>query len=165
MSGEIYRWPVSALAGDYLRSGIGFALSTLFFLLVTPGSIAFYALLILAVLFGLYLVQTALRARTVLTLLPEGLAVAGFFGHRLINWKALDHFALRYYTLRRDKQAGWMDLKLGSGGYAITLDDRLAGFRPILERAWEAARERDIGISSSTYANLTAAGLLPKTPV
>ncbi len=165
MSEAIYRWPLSALAGDYLRSGIGFALSFLFFLLVPPGSIAFFALLALAVLFGLYLAQTALRARTVLTLLPEGLAVTGFFGNRLISWKALDQFALRYYTLRREKGAGWMDLKLGSGGYTVTIDDRLDGFRSILARSWQAACERDIGISSSTYANLTAAGLLAKTPV
>jgi hypothetical protein len=165
MSEEIYRWPRRALAGDYLRSGIGFGLSFLFFLLIPPRSIAFFAFLILTVIFGLYLAQTALRARMVLTLLPEGLAVTGFFGNRLIRWQALDHFALRYYALRREKGAGWMDLKLGSGGYTVAIDDRLDGFRSILERSWQAARERDIGISSSTYANLTAAGLLAKTPV
>ena len=165
MSEAIYRWPSTALAGDYVRSGLGFALSFLFFLLVQPGSVSFFALLALSVVFGLYLAQTALRAHTALTLLPEGLAIAGFFGHRVIRWEALDHFALRYYTLRRGKAAGWMDLKLGSGGYSITLDDRLDGFRAVLERAWDAARRRDIEISSSTYANLTTAGLLPKSPL
>ncbi len=165
MTDDIWRWPRAALAGDYLRSGIGFGISLLFLLLVPLGSIASFSFLILTVIFSLYLAQTVLRAKTTLALLPEGLAVAGFFGNRVIRWDALDQFSLRYYTLRRDKAAGWMDLKLGSGRNIVTLDDRLDGFRPILARAWEAARERDIGISSSTYANLTAAGLLPKSPV
>jgi hypothetical protein len=165
MNEETYSWPRAAVIGDYMRSGIGFGASFLFLLLVTPASLAFVFFLVLSIVFGLYLAQTVLRAHTVLMLLPEGLEVRGFLGNRMIRWDALDQFALRYYTLRRDKEAGWMDLKLASGGATVTLDDRLEGFRPILERAWEAARARDIGISSTTYANLTAAGLLPKSPV
>ena len=165
MTKATYRWPAAALRADYLRGGFGFAASLLLALLIPPPSIAFFVFLGLTIVFGLYLAQAALRARTSLTLLPEGLAVAGFFGNRLIRWDTLDQFALRYYTLRRDKEAGWMDLKLASGKDAVTFDDRLDGFRPILERAWEAARARDIGISSATYANLTAAGLLPKSSV
>jgi len=164
MSEAVFRWPRTALLGDFFRSGIGFVLTLSFLLLVPFRSLAFFAFSPIVVIFGLYVAQTALRARSVMTLLPEGLAVEGIFGRRIIRWAALDVFALRYYTLRRDKQAGWMDLKLGSAGYSITLDDRLGGFHSILERAWQAARERDIGISSSTYANLTAAGLLSKSP-
>lgn len=163
MSEAVYRWPRTALLADFLRSGIGFVLTLLFLLLVPFRSFAFFAFSPIVVIFGLYVAQTGLRARSVMTLLPEGLAVDGIFGQRIIRWDALDLFSLRYYTLRRDKQAGWMDLKLGSAGYSITLDDRLGGFHSILERAWQAARERDIGISSSTYANLTAAGLLSKS--
>ena len=165
MTAETYRWPRMAVIGDYWRSGIGFAVSLFFLVLVPVVSIAFVLAFALTIVFGLYLAQTALRAHTTLTLLPEGLAVSSLFGNRVIRWDTLDQFALRYYTLRRDREAGWMDLKLSSGGASITLDDRLDGFRPILERAWEAARARDIGISSSTYANLTAAGLLSKSPV
>jgi len=165
MSEEVYRWPRAAIIADYWRSGLAFAACFVVALLVPPLSIAFALFAPLAIVFGLYLAQTILRARTVLKLEPEGLAVSGFLGTRTIRWDALDRFALRYYTLRRDKEAGWLDLKLGGGGTSITLDDRMDGFRHILERAWEAARSRDIGISSSTYANLTAAGVLPKSPV
>jgi hypothetical protein len=162
---ETYRWPPSAITADYIRSGIAFALSALFLLLVPLGSFVSYALIALVGVFGAYLGQVFLRARTQLTLLPEGLAASGFFGTKVIRWDALDQFALRYYALRRDKEGGWMDLKLGAGGIVVTLDDRLDGFRLILERAWKAARDRDLGISSSTYANLTAAGLLQKSSV
>ena len=166
MTEEIYRWPRNAIRGDFLRGGIGFAASLLFFILVGGVTSPIGILLgLLAVVFGLFLDQAFLRANTAIKLLPEGLAVAGFFGTTLVRWDALDLFVLRYYTLRRDKQAGWLDLKLGSGSAKITIDDRFDGFRPILERAWQAARVRDIGISSSTYANLTAAGLLQKSSV
>lgn len=162
---ETYRWPSRAITADYVRSGIAFALSALFLLLVPLGSLISYLLLALVGIFGAYLGQVFLRARSQLTLLPEGLAISGFFGTHLIRWDALDQFALRYYALRRDKAEGWMDLKLGAGRTVVTLDDRLDGFRPILERAWKAARDRDLGISSSTYANLTAAGLLQRSSV
>jgi hypothetical protein len=160
---ESYRWPQRAIVADYLRSGVAFAVSFLLFLLMPLGSMISLALIALAAVFGLYLAQVFLRARMHLKLLPEGLAVSGFFGTQVIRWDTLDQFALRYYTLRRDKEAGWMDLKLAGGGASVTLDDRLDGFRPILERAWAAARNRDLGISSSTYANLTAVGLLQKS--
>jgi hypothetical protein len=163
MSAEVYHWPRAAIIADYWRSGPAFAACLIATLFMPPISIAFVLFAAIAVVFGLYLCQTVLRARTALRLKPEGLAISGYFGDRLIRWDALDQFALRYYTLRRDKEAGWMDLKLGDGVAKITLDDRVDGFRSILERAWEAARSRDIGISSSTYANLTAAGLLPKS--
>mgnify|MGYP000877332674 CR=1 FL=1 len=163
MSAGAYRWPRAALIADFWRSGPAFAACILGVLLLPPLSVAFIVLVLLALVFGLYLGQTVLRSRAVMTLDPDGLAISGYFGDRMIRWDALDQFALRYYTLRRDKEAGWMDLKLAAGGTKITLDDRLDGFRPILERAWEAARARDLGISSSTYANLTSAGLLPKS--
>jgi len=164
MSEAVYRWPRAAIVADYWRSGIGFGASFLFMLLVPPLSLAFPLFAGLAIVFGLYLAQTILRARTKLKLEPEGLAVVGALGSKLIRWDALNHFALRYYTLRRDKEAGWLDLKLRSPTATITLDDRVDGFRAILERAWAAAQARVLGISSSTYANLTAAGLLPRSP-
>jgi hypothetical protein len=164
MSGDAYRWPRTAMIADYWRSGVGFSVSFLIALFVPVVSLAFLFFAVLAVIFGLYLAQTVLRANTTLRLDPDGLSVSGVFGTTMIRWDALDHFALRYYTLRRDKEAGWLDLKLRSPAASISLDDRVGGFRAILDRAWEAARARDIGISSSTYANLTAAGLLPKSP-
>jgi len=164
MNDQVYRWPRAAVFADYLRSGIGFGASFIFMLLVQPLSPAFLFFAALAIVFGLYLALTIMRARTSLKLEPDGLTVSGVLGAKMIRWDALDHFALRYYTLRRDKEAGWLDLKLRSPAASITLDDRVDGFRAILERAWQAAQARDIGISSSTYANLTAAGLLPKSP-
>ncbi len=164
MTGEIYHWPTTALHGDLVRTGLGFLACAAVLLLVPPTSIVFIAFVVPTIVFAAYVMQTLLRTTTTLTLLPEGLAIQSYLGQRLIRWDTLDQFQLRYYTLRRDKETGWLDLKLGSPGSSITLDDRVEGFRPILERAWEAARARDIGISSSTYANLTAAGLLPKAP-
>jgi hypothetical protein len=159
MTGSAYRWPPGSLNGDYIRSGLGFGLSFFFAILVPIGSLVFPVLVTLTLVFAAFLAQTTLRARTAFALLPEGLGVSGFFGSRMFRWDELDHFALRYYTLRRDKEAGWMDLKLGAAGRTVTLDDRVDGFHAILARAWQAARDRDLGVSASTFANLTAAGL------
>ena len=164
MTDEVYRWPRNAVRGDLIRTGLGFLACAAVLLLVPTVSIMFAAFVIPTIVFASYVIQTLLRATTTLTIQPEGLGITNYLGQRLVRWDTLDEFQLRYYTLRRDKEAGWLDLKLGSPGSSITLDDRVEGFRPILERAWEAASARDIGISSSTYANLTAAGLLSKSP-
>jgi hypothetical protein len=159
----IHRWPAASLAGDFARGGVGFAV-TLFLLLVLPvASIAFAVCLILALVFGFYLADTARKLASHVELDEGGVRVTrGVAGGKTIRWGELERFELRYYSLRRDRKEGWMDLTLKGGGRTIKLDDRLDRFDRILACAFEAARTREVGLSQATYANLIAAGLLPK---
>lgn len=160
---SVHRWQPAALTGDLVRGIVAVAL-TLFFLLLVPAfTVAFYALLVLAVLFGLYLAGTVSRWRSVVEADDQGMRVAGgTFGTRTIAWAELKRFDLRHFPLSRDRTQGWMELKLSSDKASVTVDDRLERFDELLARAWVAARQAEVGVSDSTHANLVAAGLIAK---
>ncbi len=160
---SVHRWQPAALTGDLVRGLIAVALTLFFLLLVPVFTVAFYALLVLAALFGLYLAGTVSRWRSVVEADEQGLRVAGgMFGKRTIAWAELKRFDLRHFPLSRDRTQGWMELKLSSATVSVTIDDRLERFDDLLARAWVAARRAEVDVSDATHANLVAAGLIAK---
>jgi hypothetical protein len=161
---SIHRWPRAALTGDLVRGVVATGLALIFLLLVPALSLAFFGLLVLTVLFGLYLAGTVSRWTSVVEVDDEGMRVSGgLFGRRTLKWAELQRFELRHFPLSRDRTQGWMDLKLKSATSAVSIDDRLDRFDELLARAWAAAHRAEIGISDATNANLIAAGLIAKT--
>jgi hypothetical protein len=134
------------------------------FLLVTPvGSLLFWGVAGLTILFALYLMSTVSRITSVIEVNDEGVRLTGgLFGGRAIKWRELTDFQLRHFPLSRDRSRGWMDLKLKGSGRTITIDDRLDRFNEVLARAWDAARTADVGVSDTTHHNLIAAGIVAK---
>ena len=160
---SIHRWPPSALSGDLIRGSLATGVSFLLMILSPVPSIAFFGLLVLSLLFGLYLAGTVSRWTSVIEVDDQGLRLSGgLFGARQILWRDLKRFELRHFPLSRDREKGWMDLKLKGPVATVAIDDSLDRFNEVLARAWEAARAAELGISDSTHANLIAAGLLPK---
>ena len=49
---------------------------------------------------------------------------------------------LAYYSTRRDRRDGWMQLDLRSGWSSVRLDSRIEGFAELVERAARAADDR-----------------------
>ncbi|NOT38866.1 MAG: PH domain-containing protein [Alphaproteobacteria bacterium] len=158
---SVHRWQPSALTGDLVRGLVAAGLTLFFLLLVPVFTVAFYVLLVLAVLFGLYLAGTVSRWRSVVEADDAGLRVAGgFFGRRTIKWAELTRFELRHFPLSRDRTQGWMELKLTCPNATVSIDDRLERFSELLAHAWIAAQRAEIDISDTTHANLVAAGLI-----
>ncbi len=159
----IHRWPTQSLMGDLVRGALSTGIAFLFLLVSPIGSIAFWGMLGLTILFALYLITSVSRITSVVEVDAEGIKLSGgLFGRRAISWARLQKFELRYFPLSRDRSRGWMDLKLSGGGQTIAIDDRLDRFSEVLERAWVGARAAEVGISDATHHNLTAAGILPK---
>ena len=160
---SIHRWPPSALSADLIRGAIATGASVLWLIASEIPSISFGVALVLSLVFGLYLAGTVSRWTSVIEVDDQGLRLTGgLFGARTILWRDLKRFELRHFPLSRDRQQGWMDLKLKGPVATIAIDDKLDRFGEVLARAWEAARAAELGISDATHANLIAAGLLPK---
>lgn len=161
----IHRWPPRSLTGDFVRGMIALGVTLLLWLATPVGSLTFFGVLVLVILFGLYLATTVSRLTSVVEVDDHGLRLSGgLFGARTIKWAELQRFELRHFPLSRDRKEGWMDLKLkGARGHSVSIDDRLDRFSEVLARAWEAARAAELGISDATHANLSAAGILPKS--
>jgi hypothetical protein len=66
---------------------------------------------------------------------------------------------LAYYSTRRDRRDGWMQLELRAGASTIRFDSRIDGFNQLVERAALAAAARGVELSAATAGNLEALGI------
>jgi hypothetical protein len=153
-----FNYPASAMAGDYLRAAAGLGPTAVILATVSVGSIAAVVLGGFATIFGAFAIRTALRHGTSLEVSEAELRATGL-RHATIPWSALDRMKLAYYSTRRDRKSGWMQLELGAGRARLTLDSRLDGFDRLVRQAAIAAAERGLELSEATTANLQALGI------
>jgi len=153
------RYPRETLWADYVRAGAGVALCGA--PLLTLDVNRWLAVMLAAgfVLFGVFLVRTAMRQHTRYVLGPDTLCADGP-GGTLVEWSRLDRLKLSYYSTKRDRTSGWMQLSVGStGARAVKVDSALEGFHDIVERAARAAEQNKLELNLSTRANLKSMGI------
>jgi hypothetical protein len=153
-----HAYPASAMIGDYLRAAAGF-LPTAAILAIAPVGAGADAILGgLAALFSVFGIRTALRHATRVEMTDTGVSTAGPLSAS-IRWAELDGVKLAYYSTRRDRRDGWMQLELRAGSARIRLDSRIDGFPKLVERASRAAEIRGLELGAATAANLEALGI------
>lgn len=148
------RYPPSALCRDYVCGGIGILLCGIPLMLTPLPPLTVVICLLLAALFGLYLWQTGRRQRTRIALTSSGIQDPA--NGVTIRWDAVSRVALRYFSVRRDGEAGWLELTLTGNGEVLKLDSRLVGFGEIARRAAEAAANNRLAVDSVTRRNFDA---------
>jgi hypothetical protein len=158
-----FGYPASAMTGDYLRAAAGLVPTLAIFATVSVGSVAAVVLGGFAVIFGAFAVRTGLRHATRLEISDIGLHATGL-RQATIPWAELDRMKLSFYSTRRDRKSGWMQLQLGAGRTRLSLDSRLDGFETIVRHAATAAAERDLALSDATAANLQALSIRVPDP-
>lgn len=151
-------YPTSAMVGDYLRSAAGLVPALLLVVLVRVGDAVLIAAAGFAAIFAIFGVRAVLRHRTRLEMTETGLRAHGV-RHQAVAWSDLDRMKLAYYSTRRDRQNGWMQLQLSAGRVRLDLDSRIAGFDRLVRRAAEAAAARGLALSDATIANLRSLGV------
>jgi hypothetical protein len=78
----------------------------------------------------------------------------------MVEWNRLDRMKLSYFSTKRDRSAGWMQLVIGStGARTVKVDSSLDGFYDIVERAARAAEQRGLELSRTTRVNLRSMGI------
>jgi hypothetical protein len=153
------RYPRETLWADYVRASIGVLLCGLPLLLIYVNQWLGFFLAAGFVLFALFLVRTALRHRTRYLLGADTLCADGPAGG-IVEWRRLDRLKLSYFSTKRDRSDGWMQLSVGStGGRTVKIDSSLEGFHDVVERAAHAAGEAGLTLSEATRANLKAMGI------
>jgi hypothetical protein len=153
-----FSYPTSAMAGDYLRAAAGLVPTGAILATVSVGDVAAVVLGGFATIFGAFAVRTALRHGTSLEVDDVELRATGL-RQATIPWDRLDRMKLAFYSTRRDRKSGWMQLELGAGGARLSLDSRLDGFDRLVRYAATAAAERGLELSEATAANLQALGV------
>jgi hypothetical protein len=157
-------YPASAMIGDYARAAAGLVPAAVLFATTPVGSVATVVLGGFAAVFAAFGLRTALRHGTSLEMTETELRVRGPWSGT-IAWKRLDRLKLAYYSTRRDRTSGWMQLEIGAGGRRIRLDSRIEGFDRVVQRAAVAAAERGIELNEATASNLESLGIRLPLPV
>ena len=155
-----HRYPARAVLLDYLYSGLGLLFTLGPLGLAASAGPAAWVLGGLGALFAVYGARTVLRHRTCLKLSEEGLIVEGVW-RRHLPWDLLTRCTLGYYSTRRNRDRGWMQLTLKAGGRGLRIDSQIEGFDRIVRRAVHAAADCSIALDHTTQENLRALGLVP----
>jgi hypothetical protein len=151
-------YPASAMIGDYLRAAAGLVPAGAIFATTPVAPVPATLLGGFAIVFGIFGVRTALRHNTSIEMTDAEIRAHGLVERR-IAWAELDRLRLAYFSTRRDRKSGWMQLELSGGGGKLSLDSRIAGFGEVVRRAAEAAAVRHIRVSEATATNLEALGV------
>ena len=151
-------YPASAMVGDYLRAAAGLVPVAVLFATTPVGAVAAGVLGGFAAIFGAFGLRTALRHGTSVEVNETALTASGLW-HTTIRWDELDRMRLAYYSTRRDRRSGWMQLDLGAGNARVRLDSRIEGFDQVVRHAAEVAVARGIALNDATVSNLKALGI------
>jgi hypothetical protein len=151
-------YPTSAMLGDYLRAAAGFVPATAILAAVPVDPAAGAVLGGFAALFALFGIRTMLRHGTRFEMSDSALRATGLLKASIV-WEKLDRMRLSYYSTRRDRHNGWMQLELRSGWSSIHLDSRIEGFGQLLEKSARAAERRGLPLDVATLANLAVLGV------
>lgn len=153
-------YPTAAMIGDYLRAAAGLVPAAVMYATVPFGAAGTVAIGGFAAIFAIFGLRTVVRHGTSLEMTETELRATGL-QRRTIAWAELDRLKLAYFSTRRDRKSGWMQLELGAGGTKVGLDSRIDGFDLLVRRAAAAAAERRLDLSDATLANLRSLGLDP----
>lgn len=153
-----HRYARRELNGDLLRAGAGIALCAVPLAFADVGTTGLYVLAAPAALFAVFGARTLRNRRVVIEVDENGIGNGRRPGGR-IAWSELDTIKLSYFSTRRDRENGWMQLKLSGGGERLAITSALDGFETVCRAAWRAARAGEIEISDATARNFAALGL------
>ncbi|MEZ5668228.1 MAG: hypothetical protein R3F55_12475 [Alphaproteobacteria bacterium] len=152
-----HRYDRKELYRDYGRSAAGLVL-TLGPLAVTGASGAAAIVLGgLAGVFALFGLRTGVRQKTAVQVGPGAISTQGL-RRVTVRWDEVRRVKLSYFSTRRDRQRGWMQLMLRGDGGAIRLDSQLEDFEAVVAQAAAAVVRHGIAVSDTTAANFAAYG-------
>ena len=152
------RYPLSSLVYDYLRGIVGLGISGVILQSIDTDTPILWVILGLAVLFLVWLTNTALRHFNRIRFDEEGLQSMPW-PKKAIAWNGLEEMALRYYSTRRKRKDGWMTLTLKSGKNRIDIESSLPHFADIVARAAYAAKQSNLLVDQVTLDNMNALGV------
>ena len=153
----IYRYPLQAVLGDYTRGALGLAVTAGPMLLTSVSGAAMVVLGLLSFLFLLFGIQTWKRQHMRIGVTESDIMV---LPKRLtLPWSALEEVKIHYYSTRRERDQGWMELSLRAKGRRIRLDSSMEGFDDIARRAANSALSNGLKLNQGSVHNFKALGI------
>jgi len=155
---RVFTYPHRSLLGSYLRASLGIVLTLVPLLLLNPISVIVYLLVFLLCVFVGYGLRAIIRQFTRFEVSGACIVMSGPV-KRSMNWEELKGFSLNYYSTRRDREAGWMHLRLKGGGVRLGIDSTISDFEELVGLALHAATQNGVVLDAVTARNLRALGI------
>ncbi|HIC59628.1 MAG TPA: hypothetical protein EYO71_06095 [Rhodospirillales bacterium] len=156
-----YGYSFSSVGGDFVRAIVGLVLCSLPVLLGLEFILALWLLVPLTAVFITFLVRIIIRSLPTVPVTDEWIRVNSFFDITLY-WADVTDFKLSYFTLWRNGEKGWMEMRLRNATNSVKIESSLVGFEAIASRAFAAAEANHISLNSTTTSNLEAFGFNSK---
>ncbi|MBP7335551.1 hypothetical protein [Niveispirillum sp.] len=157
---EFGHYPADVLKADGLRAAAGLAVTLGPLALVGFDAHPLVALPLLAGagLFGWLGLRTLARRGTHYRLTPQGLVLPRGFFMVMVRWDQITGVKLRYYSTKKDKSGGWMQLTIQAGRGRCSIESQLVGFDAIAARVAELVLERGLPVDEATKENFLSLG-------
>ncbi|MBI1207782.1 MAG: hypothetical protein GC191_10895 [Azospirillum sp.] len=144
---------------DYARAAGGLALTVVPLLAVPVSPWLAVPMLSAAGLFAVFLITTVRRQVSRIAVDDHAIRSKAPFGHTALRWAGLTKLRLRYFSTRRDRERGWLQLILSGADVTLRLDSALDRFDQVVSRAAAAAARNGLGLDPATVDNLAALGI------
>ncbi|MBJ7418591.1 MAG: hypothetical protein JHC88_24585, partial [Niveispirillum sp.] len=76
----------------------------------------------------------------------------------MVRWDQITGVKLRYYSTKKDKSGGWMQLTIRPGRGSCSIESQLTGFDTIAARVAEQVLERGLQVDATTKENFLSLG-------
>lgn len=150
-----HRYSARAINADLLRAGIGLVCCLVPLAAVDFGAVMTLVFAIPALLFAIFGLRTWRNRALTVRVDADGISTPS----TAIAWPDLTGVKLSYFSTRRDRENGWMQLKLQGRNRTIALNSALEDFETVCRAAFEAARHHDIELTDASARNFAALGL------
>lgn len=156
---SVHTYPPTAAVADFARAGAGLFLAAVPLLLADTLPVVTAILALLVLVFTIYAFRTARRQLTRVEIDEDGVSTSGPRPYA-VPWRSLKQVKLSYYSTRRDRTGGWMQLTIVGEARSLRVDSRIVGFHSLAARAALAAKEKGLKLDPTTLYNFQSLGLL-----
>ena len=153
-----FHYPVSNLWPDYLRAALGFGLTLLPMPYAINGNI-----LVMIIVFGLsalflsFGISTFIRQKSVVATSDQGIWIEGPRS-KAIKWDEVSEVDLRFFSTRKDREKGWLQMKISGPNTKIKADSNLDDFDGLLQTVVKAIARHDLTVSPIGRENFASMG-------
>lgn len=152
---SVHTYPLYSVLGDYIRAVLGVAVSAVPLIFISSRPLITYIFWGLIVVFSGYGLRTLTRHLTRIEATDEGVVANGPI-RKAFAWRELSKLRLKYFSTKRDKSNGWLQLEMTGNGRRIDVDSSISGFNDMVARATDAATVNGIALDEASIANIAS---------
>jgi hypothetical protein len=160
-----HRYRLLSLLPDWLRAATGLGTGLILTIFTVALPLLFYIGLALTMLFLAFAATAVLRQCTSVGVDGHGVAARraclgslglGRWGDARIGWSEMRDIRLRYFSTRRDRSKGWMQLRMSAPGKRLTVDSAIDDFSRLVTSVTDGALAHGLSLDPITLANVDA---------